>query len=101
MWHSLRTTLFPYTTLFRSRMGLPMAANLAAAGHTLTVWNRSPEKARRFAAEHGARAAASPAEAVAEDRKSTRLNSSHVETSYDVFWSKKNTGCSSFHRYAE
>jgi 3-hydroxyisobutyrate dehydrogenase-like beta-hydroxyacid dehydrogenase len=47
------------------RMGLPMAANLARAGHRLTVWNRTPEKARRFAAEHGARVAPSPAEAVA------------------------------------
>jgi 3-hydroxyisobutyrate dehydrogenase-like beta-hydroxyacid dehydrogenase len=47
------------------RMGLPMAVNLASAGHELTVWNRSPEKAERFATEHGARAAASPAEAVA------------------------------------
>jgi 3-hydroxyisobutyrate dehydrogenase-like beta-hydroxyacid dehydrogenase len=48
------------------RMGLPMAANLVSAGHDLTVWNRSPEKAERFAAEHGARAAATPAEAAAE-----------------------------------
>src|SRR5690242_7709911 len=48
------------------RMGLPMATNLAAAGHRLTVWNRSPEKAERFAAEHGARAAGTPAEAVAD-----------------------------------
>jgi 3-hydroxyisobutyrate dehydrogenase-like beta-hydroxyacid dehydrogenase len=47
------------------RMGLPMAAHLAAAGHDLTVWNRSADKADRFAAEHGARAAATPAEAVA------------------------------------
>ncbi|MCU1617123.1 MAG: 6-phosphogluconate dehydrogenase, NAD-binding protein [Frankiales bacterium] len=47
------------------RMGLPMATNLAAAGHRLTVWNRSPEKADRCAAEHGVRSAASPAEAVA------------------------------------
>lgn len=48
------------------RMGLPMAANLVSAGHQLTVWNRSPEKAEQFAAERGARAAATPAEAVAE-----------------------------------
>jgi 3-hydroxyisobutyrate dehydrogenase-like beta-hydroxyacid dehydrogenase len=48
------------------RMGLPMATHLAAAGHRLVVWNRSPEKARGFAAGHGARAAATPAEAVAD-----------------------------------
>jgi 3-hydroxyisobutyrate dehydrogenase-like beta-hydroxyacid dehydrogenase len=47
------------------RMGLPMAANLASAGHELTVWNRTPDKAARFASEHGARTAATPAEAVA------------------------------------
>ena len=48
------------------RMGRPMAANLASAGHALTVWNRSPDKARRFATEHSARAATSPADAVAD-----------------------------------
>jgi 3-hydroxyisobutyrate dehydrogenase-like beta-hydroxyacid dehydrogenase len=46
-------------------MGLPMAANLASAGHPLTVWNRTADKAERFAAEHRARAAPTPAEAVA------------------------------------
>jgi 3-hydroxyisobutyrate dehydrogenase len=44
-------------------MGGPMAANLARAGFDLTVWNRTQEKAERFAPEHGARAAGSPAEA--------------------------------------
>ena len=44
-------------------MGWPMAANLARAGIELTVWTRTSEKAERFAAEHGARVAASPAEA--------------------------------------
>ncbi|GAB5468044.1 MAG: NAD(P)-dependent oxidoreductase [Rhodospirillales bacterium] len=43
-------------------MGLPMARNLRAAGHAVTVWNRSPEKARPLV-EDGARLAASPAEA--------------------------------------
>ena len=44
-------------------MGWPMAANLARAGIELSVWTRTGEKAERFAAEHGARAAATPAEA--------------------------------------
>ncbi len=43
-------------------MGSRMAANLARAGHELTVWTRTAEKADRFAAEHGARAVATPAE---------------------------------------
>lgn len=42
------------------RMGAPMAANLAAAGHELVVWTRDAEKARRFAEERGCAAAPSP-----------------------------------------
>ncbi len=44
-------------------MGGPMAANLARAGFDVIVCTRTREKAERFASEHGARAAASPAEA--------------------------------------
>ena len=44
-------------------MGGPMAANLVRAGVELSVWTRSREKAERFAAEHGVRAGATPAEA--------------------------------------
>jgi 3-hydroxyisobutyrate dehydrogenase-like beta-hydroxyacid dehydrogenase len=44
-------------------MGYPMARNLLEAGFPLTAWNRSPEKAERLAAEHGASVAESPAEA--------------------------------------
>ena len=40
-------------------IGAPMAAHLARA-HQLTVWNRTVEKARAFAAAHGARVADSP-----------------------------------------
>jgi 3-hydroxyisobutyrate dehydrogenase-like beta-hydroxyacid dehydrogenase len=47
------------------RMGTPMAGHLAAAGHPLTVWNRSPAPAEAFAAEHGVRSAPTPAAAVA------------------------------------
>jgi 3-hydroxyisobutyrate dehydrogenase-like beta-hydroxyacid dehydrogenase len=44
-------------------MGGPMAANLVKAGFDVTVFTRTREKAERFAAEHGASAAASPADA--------------------------------------
>jgi 3-hydroxyisobutyrate dehydrogenase-like beta-hydroxyacid dehydrogenase len=44
-------------------MGRPMARNLLDAGFSLTVWNRTAEKAELLAAEHGADVAASPAEA--------------------------------------
>lgn len=44
-------------------MGGPMARHLAAAGHRLTVYNRTPAKAEKWVADHGGRAAASPADA--------------------------------------
>ena len=40
-----------------------MAANLVKAGHELTVWNRTASTAERFAAEHGATVAPTPARA--------------------------------------
>jgi 3-hydroxyisobutyrate dehydrogenase len=44
-------------------MGYPMAGHLAAAGHEVNVFNRSPEKAQRWIAQHGGRAGATVAEA--------------------------------------
>ena len=44
-------------------MGSRMAANLARAGHDLAVFNRTPEKARAWVAEHGGRALGTPREA--------------------------------------
>ncbi len=38
-------------------MGFPMAGHLAAAGHEVTVWNRSPAKAEAWVARHKGRAA--------------------------------------------
>ena len=46
-------------------MGYPMAGRLKAAGHEVSVFNRSPDKARRWAEQHGGRAGATIAEAVA------------------------------------
>lgn len=43
------------------RMGLPMATNLLRAGHELTVYNRTPERARPLV-EQGAHQAAFPSE---------------------------------------
>ena len=45
-------------------MGFPMAGHLARAGHEVVVFNRSPEKARRWTEAHGGRAADTPAGAV-------------------------------------
>ena len=46
-------------------MGFPMAGRLAKAGHEVSVFNRSPDKARRWVEAHGGRAGATVAEALA------------------------------------
>src|SRR5256885_14056787 len=60
-----RSTLFPYTTLFRSRRKLPRAVR------------EGPEPRLPVLRPH------------VQDRKSTRLNSSHLVISYAVFCLKK------------
>src|SRR3989442_2527788 len=69
-----RSTLFPYTTLFRSA-----ACSCALSPH------RSPLSNRLLHPCDGVRAVAR----MKQDRKSTRLNSSHVRISYAVFCLKK------------
>jgi 3-hydroxyisobutyrate dehydrogenase len=44
-------------------MGFPMAGHIAKAGHTVTVYNRSAEKAKAWVAEFGGASSATPAEA--------------------------------------
>jgi len=44
-------------------MGYPMAGHLVAAGHTVTVYNRTTAKAERWVAEHGGAMAMTPAAA--------------------------------------
>src|SRR3712207_7795082 len=73
-----RSTLFPYTTLFRSGMEMAVAASKTfTAQVTLLLL-----LALKLAEARGAL----PAD---EDRKSTRLNSSHANISYAVFCLKK------------
>src|SRR3712207_7962300 len=76
-----RSTLFPYTTLFRSRMLHAVLDGLddlldwyAFLGHTRRRDDRQARPKRRRV-----------------DRKSTRLNSSHANISYAVFCLKKKT----------
>src|SRR2546427_1448561 len=71
-----RSTLFPYTTLFRSR---DRGRRLGATG---AVRRRAP--ARPYSRGADAERAGGP-----RDRKSTRLNSSHSQISYAVFCLKK------------
>ena len=46
-------------------MGYPMAGHLVRAGHQVTVFNRTKDRAERWTREHGGRFAATPAEAAA------------------------------------
>src|SRR5689334_24041934 len=94
-----RSTLFPYTTLFRSRRGdrdwfLIPDEEMSSAGGKLIAqlvwygWSRTlfvPE----FAEELLRRAGFAQVRHLAGDRKSTRLNSSHSSISYAVFCLKK------------
>src|SRR2546430_7122678 len=82
-----RSTLFPYTTLFRSRGRGRRRARHAAHGHG-EVGSRGHGGTDRRA-DAGARAAEAVRIGVARDRKSTRLNSSHSQISYAVFCLKK------------
>src|SRR5690606_39349926 len=85
-----RSTLFPYTTLFRSLGGEIPLLELGVAG-PLTGEDVGGVGLAGEALEVGA-VGADGRGAVAEgDRKSTRLNSSHVKISYAVFCLKKKT----------
>src|SRR3712207_8002652 len=72
-----RSTLFPYTTLFRSLVHQPL---LDDVGHLLA--QRPRLGARMVGPEHAAGEARG---AGGRDRKSTRLNSSHANRSHAVF----------------
>src|SRR5689334_24837953 len=84
-----RSTLFPYTTLFRSA-----GQRAAAAGDRRRpggALRRHPAARARGGARRPVGLAALIADVVAtaRDRKSTRLNSSHSSISYAVFCLKK------------
>src|SRR5256885_12109324 len=86
-----RSTLFPYTTLFRSPVDV--SDDLGAA---LAQW--TPAQAALLGGCRSGKAGARPggvrcdeAADAMRDRKSTRLNSSHLVISYAVFCLKKKT----------
>src|SRR5690625_6133118 len=83
-----RSTLFPYTTLFRSRPETVAEQKVKKRDHQSSAWQlrlvRNPDI---LASVDG-------------DRKSTRLNSSHVAISYAVFClKKKNITSTTYRRY--
>src|SRR5690606_42136126 len=93
--------LFPYTTLFRSLSDLSVdAADTALRADALWSVGHFEEAAAAYsralalapnlaAANHGMARVLDARGRTAEDRKSTRLNSSHVKISYAVFCLKK------------
>src|SRR3712207_7077330 len=91
-----RSTLFPYTTLFRSarrggRVGARAVGGPCPVARRTSGRCRVPAPVRRVDGRSGA---AEPARADRRadepaDRKSTRLNSSHANISYAVFCLKK------------
>src|SRR3712207_7037639 len=84
-----RSTLFPYTTLFRSK-----------AGRKVPILKQELYRQNRFPAQLQARVAGTETwhrqEHCPSDRKSTRLNSSHANISYAVFCLKKKKKTSSY-----
>src|SRR3712207_7758933 len=87
-----RSTLFPYTTLFRSAAAEGSEAGrgrLAPDGSPPTQRRRSRRKAPGRSEGRARARRGDPVRSAREDRKSTRLNSSHANISYAVFCLKK------------
>src|SRR3712207_6963892 len=83
-----RSTLFPYTTLFRSLSAAGTRGICSRAGGAARAGSEAPA-ARRGRSREGGRGARDAGEDEGGDRKSTRLNSSHANISYAVFCLKK------------
>src|SRR3712207_7172568 len=84
-----RSTLFPYTTLFRSLRGARLRPGADdAPGHEPRARD-APEDVRRPGRDHRVDGRDERSRRGRRDRKSTRLNSSHANISYAVFCLKK------------
>src|SRR2546430_13025555 len=95
-----RSTLFPYTTLFRSNrvksalhryLEQLLMTKEALQRHNADLETRVREHTAKLqiAVEAAEKANGAKSEFLAKDRKSTRLNSSHSQISYAVFCLKK------------
>src|SRR2546430_9187944 len=89
-----RSTLFPYTTLFRSRSHGPDAAGGQLWPERVAIPAQVPGYPAQQPEVGHARLPVQPdrgdlGDRAAKDRKSTRLNSSHSQISYAVFCLKK------------
>src|SRR3712207_8297823 len=89
-----RSTLFPYTTLFRSHLDVGVGV-LLALQECRPSFGRAvvqPTRLKPVGVGHGEGddvRSDRPVEPLVGDRKSTRLNSSHANISYAVFCLKK------------
>src|SRR5438034_6338086 len=81
-----RSTLFPYTTLFRS---IELSGDVTGASDHLLLLGRKLAKVRGALLGAQYRRGALRESEGTKDRKSTRLNSSHTVISYAVFCLKK------------
>src|SRR3712207_7817469 len=89
-----RSTLFPYTTLFRSVVaphGKRFGTQSIVTLHAGARGEEGRHMIERIDQHRGAKLRQIRAEIMQTDRKSTRLNSSHANISYAVFCLKKNT----------
>src|SRR5690554_7514838 len=95
-----RSTLFPYTTLFRSGgkganlaemnlIGVPVPPGFTITTEVCTEYNQLGRDQVVELLKPEVEAAIANVEQLTGDRKSTRLNSSHVRISYAVFCLKK------------
>src|SRR5688572_31319978 len=88
-----RSTLFPYTTLFRSRRRFdraeaPLRRHRARCRHRF-AGRRHVFPVHQEASKRAGGGASGKVRSACRDRKSTRLNSSHSQISYAVFCLKK------------
>src|SRR3712207_8220733 len=93
-----RSTLFPYTTLFRSDLEV-VRESLKRQEAMVTESVTTGANETRRAQEKELLARRTEAQGLRADRKSTRLNSSHANISYAVFClkKKKKTTCTNMH----
>src|SRR3712207_8304491 len=94
-----RSTLFPYTTLFRSLVPLPLLAcpltqNVVSNAHRPMSHSCFGTQRVNLSNIFSHHLHSSRCRGSKQDRKSTRLNSSHANISYAVFCLKKNRSSS-------
>src|SRR3712207_8802367 len=82
-----RSTLFPYTTLFRSQVEDLRRASRTPVSLNAPVGDEEDGELGQLLADEN-----SVSPEASADRKSTRLNSSHANNSYAVFWLEKRHG---------